>query len=297
MAKITDSPEETEKIIEKYRFWQIIFGGVIGFAMGFLPMLVAYVDNTYINPPILPIQCEGEINITYPKTKAVVYGDEVDIAGTVEPSTGCRNIFLVVGALSGHTYFVTDFVTVNPDGTWDATAKLQIVPYGTKARIQARLCGEHDAYPPEGCLSEVPNRGVASNSIVISREAGLPLNKNITRSNSIDLTILEYSSIASGLVTGLKDNYKKYKIVIYAQDTKFGWIKQPYPSDQKGFGWAAILPNGSWSIQLKNRPSQRMFTKEQRVLLMDINEKAPNRVLKLQTLNFITSKVVPNDIL
>lgn len=286
------SADETEKTIEKYRFWQIICGGIIGFLTGFLPMFVNYVHTTLIDPPI---HCEGKISITYPKNKTTIYGDEVDIAGTVDPTNGCKNIFLVVGTLNGHTYFVTDFVTVNPDGTWDAAAKLQIVPYGTRARIQARLCGKPNAYPPEGCLPEVPSKGVASNSVIISREAGLPRNtaKHRTIGGAMVLKMIEFSSIASGQVIGVGNKYKDYKVVVYAKDTKYGWHKQPYPSNEQGYGWAALQPDGSWSIQLRNRPTQKMFTEEWIILLMHKNEEAPNRVKGIDSLNFIDKAKPP----
>jgi hypothetical protein len=293
---VVESAEVTEKTIERLRFWQIIFGGILGFATAFLPMLVTYTNDKIFNPKPVPVKCEGSISITYPKNKTVVYGNQIDVAGVVDPRVGCKNVFLIVGTLDGHNYFTTDSVTVNPDGTWDATAKLYFVPQGTRARIQARLCGEHDAYPPEACLPELPSKGVASNSVVISKQAGVPVKTTIIPNrvgNALSLGVLEFTNrFASGSVTGLFNQYNDYKIVIYYKDTKFGWIKQPYPGDQEGLGWAAILPNGEWSIALRERPSDKLeFVEKKVIALMKKNQPSPDRIRKLSELKTIIKEI------
>jgi len=304
-GKTSESAEQTEKVTEKLRLWQLIVGGIVGFAMAFLPMAVAYIDKTYVNPPKLIINCEGKISITYPKNKTVVYGDRIDVAGTVEPKEGCKNVFLIVGTLDGHNYFTTDSVTINPDGTWDATAKLHFVPQGTRARIQARLCGESNAYPPEGCLPEVPNRGIASNSVVISREAGVPIAppktsdsvdahvKTKKRAKAVGLGVIEFSNIfAAGYVTGIGKAYNDYKVVIYYKDSKYGWVKQPHPGDQPGVGWAIILPNGEWSIALKERPSDKMnLITKKTIMLMKRSQFSPDRVAHLRELKAVVKEI------
>jgi hypothetical protein len=306
LNKTTKDANATESIVEKLRFWQIVLSFIAGIIMAFMPTLVKYTNNKIFGP----IHCKGHITITYPANKTVVYGDEIDVAGVVDPKEGCKNVFLLVGSLDGHNYFSTDAVTVNPDGTWDATAKLQFIPYGTRARIQARLCGEHNAYPPEGCLPEIPNKGIASNSVVVSRQAGLPeikpkmakrsLADGKLNTRSAKLHFLEFSSVfASGYVSGIdKTKADQYKIVIYYQDNKFGWVKQPYPGNGRGYGWAAVLKTGEWSITLRNRPSDKMnFVGNKAILLMNKQDRSPDRVKNLDDLKVLDKIVreVKND--
>ena len=291
--KVTETAEQTEKFTEKLRLWQIIISAIVGFSMAFVPMLVTYVDKTCINPPTKPIQCEGNISITYPKNKMIVYGEEVEVAGVVNPREGCQNVFLIVGTVDGHNYFTTDSVTVNPDGTWDAIAKLYFVPQGARARIQARLCGEANAYPPESCLPQLPNRGVASNSVVISRQAGVPIKKIRSAKSHMGLGVLEFTNnFASGSATGLNGNYRDYKVVIYYKDSQFGWIKQPYPGDREGYGWAAILPNGEWSIQLRERPTSGDDVVTRKcIILMKKNDPSPDRTQSLRDIKAVVKEI------
>jgi hypothetical protein len=325
---------ETEKVIEKFRFWQILVGAILGFTIPFIPMLVTYLNTKLTHVP--EVKCTGELVITSPANKFVAYSDEVDVTGTVNPKGECKHIFLVISTMSGHNYFVTDLVTVSPDGTWEATAKLQIVPPGTKARIQAILCGEANAYPPEGCLSQVPNKGISSNSVVISRQVGLsknkpekdvedstPIpppktiygsstfphnkksedkNKNIFKSD-IDITpkyrinISEFSSsLVSGEVEGL-DDPEKFKIVIYGKVTyskeSFEWLKLPYPGNQEAYGWAAIEEDGTWSISMRERLSQKKDPMSKyAVLLVDKDYEAPDRTDKISSLTFFVREMV-----
>lgn len=166
--KVTSDPDKTEQITEKYRLWQIILTAVLAFSLPFIPTVVSFINKKFIEPT--PIICSGSISITSPKNKEIIYTNEIDVTGVVKPVGPCKHIFLVVSSIEGHNYFITDFVTINPDGTWEATAKLHLIPAGKRARIQARLCGKPDTYPPEGCLSEVPSKGIASNSIVVRKE-------------------------------------------------------------------------------------------------------------------------------
>lgn len=288
--RVSKSGTETERIIEKLRIWQIVLGLTSGLILAFSGTTVRYVDDMLYGP----VACNGSISITYPENKSVVYGDEIDVAGVVNPREGCQNVFLLVAAMEGHNYFSTDAVTINPDGTWDATAKLHFVPQGTRARIQARLCGEHDAYPPEACLPEMPNKGVASNSVIISRRAGLPKlpHEKTTRSSrkrgTVKLHLLEFNNVfASGYITGFdRKTVDQLKVVIYYEDKKFGWVKQPYPGNGRGYGWAAVLPTGEWSIALKERPSDKMqFIGRKAILLMSRDYKSPDRTKDLSELH------------
>lgn len=104
------------------------------------------------------------------------------------------------------------------------------------------------------------------------------------------IKIIEFSdTYASGTVTGIS-NPDSYKILIYARDP-YGWVKQPHPGDREGFSWAAIRKDGSWSIGLRERFSQKMqFIKTYVVLLMNKNEYAPDRVKKIESLKYLTKE-------
>jgi hypothetical protein len=332
LKKTIGDKTETEKVIEKFRFWQILVGAILGFTIPFIPMLVTHLNTKLTKVP--EIKCSGELTITSPVNKYVAYSDEVDVTGTVNPKGECKHIFLVISNLNGHSYFVTDLVTVNPDGTWEATAKLQIIPPGTKARIQAILCGEANAYPPEGCLSQVPAKGIHSNAVLISKQVGLaknkpekelepvpppavvygsplPLpdkpknrdkNKNIFKAD-LDITpkyrinISEFSSsLVSGSVEGL-DNPEEFKIVIYGKVTydndKSEWIKVPHPGNQEAYGWASIEEDGSWSITMRERLSQKKDPMSKyAVLLVNKDYEAPDRTDKISTLTFKAREMV-----
>jgi hypothetical protein len=325
---------ETEKVIEKFRFWQILVGAILGFTIPFIPMLVTHLNTKLTKVP--EIKCSGELTITSPANKHIAYSDEVDVTGTVNPKGECKHIFLVISNLNGHSYFVTDLVTVNPDGTWEATAKLQIIPPGTKARIQAILCGEANTYPPEGCLSQVPTKGIHSNAVLISKQVGLaknkpekdeeevtPIpptkkrygspalphsrksedkNKNISKPD-VDVTpkyrinISEFSSsLVSGEVEGI-DDPEKFKIVIYGKVTydndKSEWIKVPHPGNQEAYGWASIEEDGSWSIIMRERLSQKKDPMSKyAVLLVDKDYEAPDRTDKITSLTFKAREMV-----
>jgi hypothetical protein len=324
---------ETEKVIEKFRFWQILVGAILGFTIPFIPMLVTHLNTKLTKVP--EIKCTGELTITSPTNKHVAYTDEIDVTGTVNPKGECKHIFLVISNLNGHNYFVTDLVTVNPDGTWEATAKLQIIPPGTKARIQAILCGEATAYPPEGCLSQVPSKGIHSNAVLISRQAGLAKNKpekdieevtepiqptkkiyggappktitgafdknklklddDITPKYRINISEFS-SSLVSGEVEGL-DDPEKFKVVIYGKVTyendKSEWIKVPHPGNQEAYGWASIEEDGSWSITMRERLTQKQNPMSKyAVLLVDKNYVAPDRTEKISSLAFKAREMV-----
>lgn len=308
--KVTSSSEKTENLTEKIRLWQIILGALFGFMGAFTPNVVEYVDKTWLDPPAVELHCGGDITITNPTDRSDVYGDEVDVTGTVSPTGPCENLFLVLSTVRGHNHFITDSVTVNPDGTWDATADLYFVPFNTKARLQARLCGKADAYVPESCLSALPEIGSRSNVITITRKRdphGIrwsrpsdvttqpPKNnmRMIGPSTSRGIEITEFNkTLMSGKVRGLKDP-QKYKIVIYGKDTTFGWVKMPFPGNKKGFGWAPVMKDGSWVIELRERFAQKQnFIRDYVVLLMDRNEKLLDRVDDINKLKYIFKKEV-----
>lgn len=102
--------------------------------------------------------------------------------------------------------------------------------------------------------------------------------------------ILEFSdTYVSGSVSGIT-NPNDYKIVIYAKDS-YGWVKQPHPGDREGFSWAAIRQDGSWSIGLRERFSQKMqFIKSYVVILINKGEYAPDRVKKIESLKYLTKE-------
>lgn len=160
----------TEVLLEKIKLRQLIVGAItysLGFITPFIPMAVTYLAQPAAEPII---DCKASITITMPQNKAVVKNNEIDVVGVVEPKGSCQYVFLIVENLSGHKYcLITDAITVNPDGSWEAIAKLPHIPMGGRARIQARLCGASHVYPPEGCLEKGPVRGVASNSIIVRK--------------------------------------------------------------------------------------------------------------------------------
>lgn len=300
--RISDS-EATETLLEKLRLWQIVFGALFGFISAFTPSVVKYVDYHWINPPPVEIECGGQLTITSPPHNSIVYGKEVDVTGVVDPTGPCENLFLILSTVEGHNHFITDTVTINPDGTWDAKADLDFVPYNTTARIQARLCGKSDAYLPESCLPSLPNEGIRSKTITIMRKEKNKPSMGFGQPNTVQipsryprligpakqsqLQISEFSpNLLSGHVSGLKYP-EKFKIVVYGKDTSFGWIKMPYPGNKEGYGWAPIAHDGGWAITMKERFAQEQnFISNYVVLLMERSATSPDRVDDLKKLNY-----------
>lgn len=299
VKKAVGDAEHTEKLIEKLRLYQIILGAVLGFLTAFTPNLVNYVDRAWLNPSVEDTPCGGVVTITSPVDGEAVYGRELDVTGVVNPTGDCQHLFLILSTVKGHNHFITDSVTVNPDGTWDADANLEFIPIGTKVRLQARLCGEADVYRPESCLPALPEKGSRSKTIEILRKGALPKEKPVYTIDGVEIfaagpriEVFEFTSIASGRVIGF-ENPDQYKIVIYGKDSKFGWIKFPFPGHQKGYGWAPIMKDGSWAIELKHRFAQKQnFTIKYKVLLVKKSFEAPDRVKTLDNIPYIASEDV-----
>lgn len=303
MSNITQTAENTEKIIEKLRLGQIILGALFGFLLPFVPVTVDYIDKKVVNPPPREIKCSGSLSISEPEGGFVVYGKSVLIRGTVDPVGPCKHLYLVVKSMATGDYFVTDQVTINPDGTWLAEAKLYFIPQGFSARVQAYLCG-NPIYPSEGCLSIAPDPslGVPSNSVLIERRA-VPEEQKILPSDTTELAdsmtagggkskpiiqILEWTSVAAGRVSNIT-HPENYKIVIYALDKKYGWVKQPYPGNRPNEGYATIREDGSWSIVIRKRSDD---IDSYIVLLVPKREPIADRLGSLKEIEYIAKEEV-----
>lgn len=167
-----DKPEQsetkTELEVERYRYWQIILASIF---MVISAPLVYFSESIVTWYQTRPVVCTGCcVTITSHEAGDIVYVDKVLITGTATPKGKCNHLFLIVQPLTkNQAWFVSDYIVVEPDGSWSATAHLDDLPTNIQLRIVAVLCSYGDAYQKGTCMGRSPNKGVRSKSIIIER--------------------------------------------------------------------------------------------------------------------------------
>ena len=69
---------------------------------------------------------------------------------------------------------------------------------------------------------------------------------------SLSIDNIVADEFIAGTVKGLpKDDYGLYKVVVYVKTDR--WYIHPYADQGEGMSWAAIRPNGKWTIKTVKR--------------------------------------------